>query len=319
LYIYTAKIQKELMITTIFSKSKPINFLIVFCVLLASLLILEFKYAYSLSVNYGLVTKIGMFLIVFFSVLLLHFIVVKNGLSQQSNIELLVFALFVLAVPQTFISYKIIVSNMFILMALRRMISIRSKKEIIKKLFDSGFLIGLASVFYFWSILFFPLIIISLLFFSESKAKYYFISVLGLATLVVILTAVSVIFYGDIFLIFPQKIDFSFNYTAYNSFQLIGAITILLSFGLWSSVFYLTTIKKKMRSYRPSYKIMFVACMFATAIAIITPNKNGSEMLFLFAPLSVIIMNYIETITDNWFKNSFLALLIIAPIVLLVL
>ena len=165
MYIYTAKIQKELMITTIFSKSKPINFLIVFCVLLASLLILEFKYAHSLSVNYGLVTKIGMFLIVFFSVLLLHFIVVKNGLSQQSNIELLVFALFVLAVPQTFISYKIIVSNMFILMALRRMISIRSKKEIIKKLFDSGFLIGLASVFYFWSILFFPLIIISLLFF----------------------------------------------------------------------------------------------------------------------------------------------------------
>ena len=64
---------------------------------------------------------------------------------------------------------------------------------------------------------------------------------------------------------------------------------------------------------------MFVACMFATAIAVITPNKNGSEMLFLFAPLSVIIMNYIETITDNWFKNSFLALLIIAPIVLLVL
>ena len=319
MYIYTAKIQKELMITTIFSKSKPINFLIVFCVLLVSLLILEFKYAHSLSVNYGLGTKIGMFLIVFFSVLLLHFIVVKNGLSQQSNIELLVFALFVLAVPQTFISYKIIVSNMFILMALRRMISIRSKKEIIKKLFDSGFLIGLASVFYFWSILFFPLIIISLLFFSESKAKYYFIPVLGLATLVVILTAVSVIFYGDIFSIFPQKVAFSFNYTAYNSFQLIGAITILLSFGLWSSVFYLADIKKKMRSYRPSYKIMFVACMLATAIAIITPNKNGSEMLFLFAPLSVIIMNYIETITDNWFKNSFLALLIIAPIVLLVL
>ena len=319
MYIYTAKIQKELMITTIFSKSKPINFLIVFCVLLASLLILEFKYAHSLSVNYGLVTKIGMFLIVFFSVLLLHFIVVKNGLSQQSNIELLVFALFVLAVPQTFISYKIIVSNMFILMALRRMISIRSKKEIIKKLFDSGFLIGLASVFYFWSILFFPLIIISLLFFSESKAKYYFIPVLGLATLVIILAAVSVIFYGDTFSIFPQKIDFSFNYTTYNSYQLIGAITILLSFGLWSSVFYLTTIKKKMRSYRPSYKIMFVACMLATAIAIITPNKNGSEMLFLFAPLSVIIMNYIETITDNWFKNSFLALLIIAPIMLLLL
>lgn len=319
MYIYTAKIQKELMITTIFSKSKPINFLIVFCILLLSFFILGFKFTENLSINYGLGEKIAKFLGAYFSVLILHFIVVKNGLSQQNNIELLVVALFFLAVPQSFISLKLIVSNVFILLALRRMISVRSKKEIIKKLFDSGFLIGLASVFYFWAILFFPLIIISLLFFSESKAKYYLIPVFGLATLVIILSAISVIFYDDIFSIFPQRIDFSFNYTAYNSFQLIGAITILLSFGLWSSVFYLADIKKKMRSYRPSYKIMFVACTLASAIIIITPNKNGSELLFLFAPLSVIIMNYIETITDNWFKNTFLLLLIVAPIVLLVL
>lgn len=307
------------MITTIFSKSKPINFLIVFCILLLSFFMLGFKFTENLSINYGLGEKIAMFLGAYFSVLILHFIVVKNGLSQQNNIELLVVALFFLAVPQSFVSLKLIVSNVFILLALRRMISVRSKKEIIKKLFDSGFLIGLASVFYFWSILFFPLIIISLLFFSESKAKYYFIPVLGIATLIIILSAISVIFYDNIFSIFPQRIDFSFNYTAYNSFQLIGAITILLSFGLWSSVFYLADIKKKMRSYRPSYKIMFVACMLASAIIIITPNKNGNELLFLFAPLSVIIMNYIETITDNWFKNTFLLLLIIAPIVLLVL
>lgn len=319
MYIYTAKIQKELMITTIFSKSKPINFLMVFCILLLSFFMLGFKFNENLSVNYGLGEKMTMFLGAYFSVLILHFIVVKNGLSQQNNIELLVVALFFLAVPQVFISLKLIVSNVFILLALRRMISIRSKKEIIKKLFDSGFLIGLASVFYFWSILFFPLIIISLLFFSESKAKYYFIPVLGLATLVIILSAISVIFYDDIFSTFPQRIDYSFNYTVYNSFQLIGAIIILLSFGLWSSVFYLADIKKKMRHYRPSYKIMFVAGVLASVIIIITPDKNGSELLFLFAPLSVVIMNYIEAITNNWFKNTFLGLLIIGPIVLLVL
>lgn len=318
MYIYATKIQKQLMITTIFSKSKPINFLIVFFIMFCAFVFLGFKFP-DLIINQGLGAKIAVFFVAYFSVLVLHFIVVKNGLSQQNNIELLVFALFFLAIPQTFLSNKIIVSNLFILLALRRMISIRSKKEIIKKLFDSGFLIGLASVFYFWSILFLPLVIISLLFFSESKAKYYFIPFLGLATLVIILSAISVVFYEDIFSMFPQKIGFNFNYTVYNSFQLIGAITILLSFGLWSSIFYLADIKKKMRSYRSSYKIMFVACMLASIIIAIAPNKNGSELLFLFAPLSVIIMNYIETIKDNWFKNIFLVLLIIAPIVLLVL
>ena len=54
-------------------------------------------------------------------------------------------------------------------------------------------------------------------------------------------------------------------------------------------------------------------------IAAFAPQKNGSELLFLFAPLAVIITNYIETIEEKWFKELFLGLLVVIPIVLLVL
>ena len=319
MYIYTAKIQKELMITTIFSKSKPINYIIVFSIMLIAYLVLGFKFNFFSNNSNGLVEHIFAFLGAFFSVLILNFIVLKNGLSQQNNYEILVVALFFLALPQSFLSIKIIASNLFILLALRRIISVRSKKDLIKKVFDAGFLIGLSAVFYFWSILFFPLIIIALLFFSETKFQLYIIPFLGLLCVAIILVALSVILHEDFTSLLPQNFSVNFNYTAYNSFQFIGAITLLLSFGLWSSLFYLADIKKKMRSYRPSYKIMFAACILASCIVVIAPNKNGSEFLFLFSPLAVIFMNYIETIKEKWFKETFLALIVVVPILLLML
>ncbi|QXP60686.1 DUF6427 family protein [Olleya sp. HaHaR_3_96] len=307
------------MITTIFSKSKPINFLIVFSITLIAFLLLPFKYPDSVNPNLTILANLGVFLLVFLSVLVLNFIVSKNLLSQQNNYEILLFALFLLAVPQAFLNYKIVISNFFILLALRRLISVRSKKEVVKKLFDSGFLIGISALFYFWSILFFPLIFIALLLFSETTVKYYLVPFVGLAAIAVIAICFSIVIYNDYFLAIPMDPAVNFNFNNYNSLQFITAITMMASFGIWSSLFYLRDIKKKMRSYRPSYKILFLTCVFAAVIVVFAPIKNGSEFLFLFAPLSVIVTNYIETIEDKWFKELFLGLLIIIPITLLVL
>ncbi len=307
------------MITTIFSKSKPINFLIVFSITLIAFVLLPFKYPNYVDSNTTIWIKIGVFILAYLSILLLNFIVTKNLLSQQNNYEILLFGLFFLAVPQAFSDYKIVVSNFFILLSLRRLVSVRSKKEVVKKLFDSGFLIGLASLFYFWSILFFPLIFIALLLFSETTAKYYLIPFIGLATISILAICFSIIIYDDYYLALNITPQVNLDFNSYNSVQFITVITMLLSFGIWSSLFYLKDIKKKMRSYRPSYKIMFLACILASIIVVLSPIKNGSELLFLFAPLAVIITNYIETIEEKWFKEVFLGLIIIIPIVLLVL
>jgi hypothetical protein len=47
---------------------------------------------------------------------------------------------------------------------------------------------------------------------------------------------------------------------------------------------------------------------------VLAPNKNGSEFLFIFAPLAIIITNYIESIKETWFAEVFVWLLIITPI-----
>lgn len=307
------------MITTIFSKSKPINFLIVFSITLIAFVVLHIKYPNAVNPDLSIWVKIPEFLLLFLSVLILSFIVLKNLLSQQNNYEILLFGLFVLAVPQVFIRFNIVVSNFFVLLALRRLISIGSQKQVVKKIFDSAFLIGLASLFYFWAILFFPLIFIALLLFSVNAVKSYFVPFIGLLAIIILAICYSILMNNDFFSALNINPESNLDFSSYNSLQFIVAITMLLSFGIWSSVFYLNDIKKKKRSYRPSYKILFFTCMFASALAVLAPQKNGSELLFLFAPLAVIITNYIETITEKWFKEIYLGLLVIIPFVLLML
>jgi hypothetical protein len=52
---------------------------------------------------------------------------------------------------------------------------------------------------------------------------------------------------------------------------------------------------------------------------VFAPKKDGSEFLFMFGPLSIIIANYIEIIEEKWFKEVFLAILILVPFILLLL
>jgi hypothetical protein len=130
---------------------------------------------------------------------------------------------------------------------------------------------------------------------------------------------VSVILNDNYFQIFNFPPEVSYDFSNYNSGKYIIAITVLLSFGVWSSLFYLRNIKKKKKVYRASFKAIIIAALIGFLIVIQAPNKNGSEFLFLFAPLSIIVANYIEIIQEKWFKEVFLSILIITPFILLML
>lgn len=307
------------MITSILSKSKPINFLIVFLIALLAAFAALYKYS-DLVINSALLTKVALvFLGCFISALLLDFIVTKNSLSKRGNTEVLIFSSFLLTIPQVFLNWEVVVSNLLVLLALRRILSIRTQNDHIKKLFDAGFLIGFASLFYFWSLLFFILIFVALLFHAESELKKWITPCLGLITIAIISMSLSIIIHDDFLSVINLDAKVGFNFSAYNSVQFITAITVLLSFGLWSSLFYLKDINNKKRTFRPSYKIVFVACMIATILIIIDSKKEGSEFLFLFALLAIIISNYIETIDKKWFKELFTITLLLIPFALLIL
>lgn len=305
------------MITSIFRKSKPINFIIVFFITLLAFVSARTKLLPApIDGNY-IFQQIGLFLVCFISVLIVNFIVSKHSLTKKNSYEILLFSLFLLAIVQTTANTNILFANFFILLSFRRIISLRSMITPEKKLFDAAFWIAIATLFYFWAILFFIVIYAALLLYSDNKFKHWLIPFFGIATVFVIAISVSII-YNDNFLgVFKSFPDLSYDFNKYNTLRFLIAITMFLSFGFWASLFFIKSIKSKKRAFRPAFKIVFLALLVSFIMVLFNPNKDGSEFLFMFAPLAIIITNYIETIEDKWFKELFLSTLIIVPFVIL--
>jgi len=307
------------MISNFFSKSKPIHYIVVSVVLL---LVFVMSRLDVLPENSGVIVyteHIGLFLTAILTVFLFDFLVTRNGLTKKNSYNIILFVLFFAILPQTLLSSRLLFANFFILLALRRIISLRSQKEIKKKLFDASFWVAIATLFYFWSVLFFILIFVALLVYAIADVKNYLIPIVGIATVMVITVCCFIVIDKDIFTYVVGLFDYSMDFSALNSKRIIGGTTLLLSFGLWSLFYYIKNIKAQMKSDRPSFKLVILSAIIGIVIIGIAPLKNGSEFIFLFAPLSIIVTNYLEVISEKWFKETLLWVLTVTPIVLLML
>ena len=305
------------MITSIFSKSKPINFIIV-----AVLVVLLFVIAnFSLLFNDidGTLKAMAKLVVAVFLVFLLDFIITKNSLTQKNSYAIMTFGLLFGMFPEALKYSDLLFANLFVLFALRRLISLHSNLEIKRKLFDTGFWIMLAALFYFWAILFFALVIVALIYHSQNEIKNIIIPFIGVLTVIVLLIAFNVLVYDEY--IRPSNFQryASLDFTPYNSNAYILKLTVLFTSFIWILVYYFRTLPDKNKKLKPSYFIIAWSSIIAILVAIIAPLKNGSEYIFLLAPYAIIMANYIEVTSERWFREIFVVVLIIVPIVSLLL
>lgn len=307
------------MISSFFSKAKPIHLIIV-CLIILVVFLPSKLYALQEPFSFGLLIKqTALFLIVVATVFLLDFFASRNNLTKKNSYKILIFSLFIALLPATILNSKILIANLFILFALRRLISLRSNKEIKKKLFDAAFWISIATLLYFWAILFFVLVILGIILYRVIDIKNWIIPFVGILTVVIIGVSIMALTGYDFINYFENQINLSFDFSTLNSKRIIVACTVILSYGIWSLLYFIRYLKAKSKKSRPSFVLIIFTILVALLIVAVSPNKNGSEFLFLFGPLSIIITNYLETISEKWFKETLLAGLLATPLILLLL
>ncbi|TYA52237.1 DUF6427 family protein [Formosa maritima] len=308
------------MISSFFSKAKPIHFVVVSSLLMIAFILTK---VYKTNLNFdtlNILKQILLFGVCIFSIFVFDFLSGKNDLTKSNSYKILFFSLFMIMMPQTFINTKVLVANLFILFALRRIISIRTMKQINKKVFDAAFWISLATLLSFWASLFYILIFAALLLYTVADIKNWIIPFIGVLTVVVISLSILIIINTDIVSYISNiNTDISFDFSMLNTPQIIVSSTVIFSYFVWAVFFYVINIKSKSKNYKPSYLLILFAALIAIAIIIISPQKTGAEFLFLFAPLSIIMANYLEIISEKWFKEILIWILILVPIINLML
>ncbi|WP_431157030.1 DUF6427 family protein [Winogradskyella poriferorum] len=305
------------MITSVFNKSKPINFIIVLAFVLVLFSISNFELFFgNLNTLFSTLTRV---LVVVFLVFLLDFIVSKNNLTQRNSYAILVFGVALGVFPEIINNINLLLANVFILFALRRILSLSSNKQVKKKLFDASFWIALATLLYFWAILFFAIIIVALIYYSQNDLRNVLIPLVGVATVAMLLLGYNIIFHDAY--IRPSNFErfSSLDYTSYNSLENIFKLTILFTAFIWTIIYFFRSLTDKNNKLKPSYFIVAWTSIIGILIAIISPYKDGSEFVFFIAPFAIIMANYIEAISEKWFKEVFVGIFILTPIIGLIL
>ena len=303
------------MIASIFSKSKPINFIIVALFVTMLFASVNFKLVSQEFTASLALSTFSKYLVVLFLLFVLDFIISKNFLTQKNGYALMTFGLMFFVFPETLEDINIILASLFILFAMRRLISLHSKLNIKKKLFDAAFWIGVASIFYFWAIIFFIVVLIALVYFFQNDIKNVVVPFIGLLVLEILYVCYNIVFNDSYFGEKGYLETINFDYSVYNSKSMILALTIILSIFIWILIYYFKTIQDKSKKLRPSYLIIAWFGILALLLVVITNNKNGSEFIFLFAPFSLVMANYLELVSEKWFKEAIISLLLLVPIV----
>ena len=307
------------MITRFFNTAKPIHFVIIAAFTLIVFVLARFN---NIDESFNLSTlteELGKFAIVLSSLLVFDFLVRKNKLSRKNGYEILILSLLFAILPLTMFISQFLLANFFVLLALRRIISLRSNLNVKKKLFDAAFWIAIASLFHFWAILFFVLIITALILYSIADIKNWVVPFMGIIVVVLVSISYSLITSDDLGGLSNYVDQVSFNFTNYSDKGILFSISVLIALSFWALIIFVANLKKRQKAYRPSNILVLTAFLIGITIIVISPNKNGSEFLFAFPALAIIISNYLEAIKERWVAELYVWILIVTPVIALML
>lgn len=296
------------MITSLFRKSTPLNYtlvvlLLLFCFFMSQLQHSNWSNSFSIKMT-NLSILIGMLFVV-------NFIVKKNGLTKNSSYTILFYLLLLLFFPSIFSDIKLLLANFFLIIAMRRLISLQSLKAPKEKIFDASLWIFVASLFHFWCILFILLVFISIIFHVSRDYRNWllpFVAFFAIATIFVLAAMIFDIAWISHFLE-QRKMNFQLDYFT-NNYQNI-ALSIYVVTALYFVFSMIFSVTNKPLILQASFKKMIFAFFIGIVVFLISPEKNSTILVFTFMPLSVMATSNIEYSQSKMYQEIISSLFII--------
>lgn len=305
------------MLTSFFGKSKPLNFLglgiYIFLILGASLL-LDSETTFTLSQS---AIYLGVLLLLVFSLLLLNFIIRKNALTLLNSLAIMVFACMAVMLHNLVNTPTIVLANVFLLFAYRRMYSLQTTRNIEIKILDASLWIALAASFYFWSGLLFIPLYASITLLPFRKMRYYLIPIVGIGIVFLIATAFHFVMDGSFDWFANWWEGFSFDYSHYANPTFLVFITFVAAMLVWTIISKFSSLASGPKKQRPHHILGLHLLAVSLIVVLVAPVKTGSEFLFLLPSAAIIIAGYMEKKGEFWFKEILLWVFVLLPVLFL--
>ena len=205
------------MITTIFSKSRPFNYVLVTVLLILLFFLYQLRFTDWMNSIESVGKKAILLGLLIGSLFISNFITKKNSLSKDNTYPFLFFFIFLILFPTTLGNSNLIISNFFILLALRRLISLQSLVAPKEKIFDASMWVFLAALFHFWSILFIILVFLSIALHVARDYRNWVLPYIAFFTVATLYVVFGLLYDTKLFSHLMDDAAFSFDFDYFGS------------------------------------------------------------------------------------------------------
>ncbi|RKF05236.1 hypothetical protein C8N26_0639 [Tenacibaculum lutimaris] len=293
------------MLANFFGKSKPINFIVLFVLFLGYFVLNIF----SKELSFNLLTELGWFLVVFS---VYNFIIAKNLLTYDNSFAFLFFVILIGFFPDVININKTFYANLTVLLFLRKVYSLQSSKNVFHKLFDGGLWLGISFLIEPYTALLIILLYLSIFLHQRFTYQTLLIPIIGI--------------FGPVFLYFTycfwydevEKFTSLFNWNLYPDLSFYSHQKSLFPI-LFISFFLIASILLKSpralsvpNKFRKNWILVLTQFVISTIIFLLVEDGSGTEFLYVFFPVSVILANGIEFFQKKWYADAIIILFLIA-------
>lgn len=283
------------MISSFFGKTKPINYI----VLAIFLFLFYFTNAFlghgAEKIDGNLPLELLTFGVLLMAIFIINQTVKTEKVTDFNSYAMLFFVLLVIAFSENLSQKNAIFTNFFLLLALWRLLSIRSIGSVKHKIFDASLLIAVASLFYDWALAFLILVFVAINIYDRKTFKNWLVPFVGLATIFVI--AFTVLKLNGSLEFFREHYRFPLGiFKARSVFEVLNIKALVyILFALLAAFVVFLRLRNVGGGKLLQLRIILLAFVLGVAITLLTP-VDASPVLITFFPAAVFMTNYFEAI-----------------------
>lgn len=266
------------------------------------------------------ISYIGAILVNYFVVLIICFQLLQINakfafVKERTFLPAFLFPVIIYAMPGLRVMQPVLISCVFIILALRSIFASFDKRSAIQSAFDAGFFLGIAGIFYFYANFMIILVPLSLSILRNNiRWREMIVPFIGLLLPWIFVFSFYYItnqsqilleFVHNSFLIKDKSFLFSIPTQVYFIY-LILVITI-------ASVFILRQYGVKNISVRRYFKILFLFFLAASGM-LFSPHVSYEILVFLTIPLTFLLTNYLIFVRNKKWAELFLIILVIIAV-----
>jgi hypothetical protein len=235
----------------------------------------------------------------------------RNKIHNPNTYAVSSFVFLGIAFPELLRSSEFAMGYLFLLLSIRRILSLKTNKNIKQKIFDSGFLLMISILFEPFHLFFLIFIYFGVIMYASQNYRHFIIPLFGIIVAFVLYTSFILIVENSFvnYSIYLPRFSGIDNF--FSNFKYGVLLSLILFFLIWVFI-QLPVIYSRAKLHESETISLVLVFMFVSAVVLLLNDTQLSvDIIYLIFPLSILIGNYFQLkSTKRWIKEVLYALML---------